>query len=88
MLMRSMEKATPALSVPSACVSVVDSVADVMCVDGVVLGDGGLSCGGVGGVGLCASRACCCDAMVRPSAELVSEQAGLAVCDAMVGPSA
>ena len=87
-LMRSVEKATPALSVPIACVSVVDSVADVLCVDGVVLGDGGLSCGGVGGVGLCASRACCCDAMVGPSTELVSEQAGLAVCDAMVGPSA
>ena len=87
-LMRSVKKATPALSVPSAYVSVVDSVADMMCVGGVVLGDGGLSCGGVGGVGLCASRACCCDAMVGPSAELVSEQAGLAVSDAMVGPSA
>ena len=87
-LMRSVEKATPALSVPSACVSVVDSVADALRVGGVVLGDGGLSCSGVGGVGLCASRACCCDAMVGPSAELVSEQAGLAVCDAMVGPSA
>ena len=85
-LMRSMEKATLALSVPSACVSVVDSVADVLCVGGVVLGDGGLSC--VGGVGLCASRACCCDAMVGPSAELVAEQARLAVCDAVVGPSA
>ena len=56
--MRSVEeKATLALSVPSVCASVVDSVADVLCVDGGVLGDGGLSCGGVGGVGLCASRA-------------------------------
>ena len=35
-LMRSVEKATPALSVPSACVSVVDSIADVLGVDGVV----------------------------------------------------
>ena len=51
--MRSVEeKAAPALSVPSVCDSVVDSVADVLCADGVVLGDGGLSCGGVGGVGL------------------------------------
>ena len=32
------------------CVSLVDSVAGVLCVDDVVLGDGGLSC--VGGVGL------------------------------------
>ena len=32
------------------CASVVDSVADVPCVNGVVLGDGGLSCGGAGGV--------------------------------------
>ena len=72
-LMRSVEKATSALSVPSACVSVVDSVADVLFVGGVVLGDGGLSYGGVGGVGFCASRACCCDAMVGRSAELVSE---------------
>ena len=67
--MRSVEKATPALSVPSVCASVVDSVADMLCVDGVVLGDGGLR----------ASRACCCDAMVGPTAELVSEQAGLAL---------
>ena len=57
--MRSVEgNATPALSVPSVCASVVDSGADVLCVDKVMLGDGGLSCGGVGGVGLYASRAC------------------------------
>ena len=47
-------------------------------------GDGGLSCGGVGGVGLCASRACCCDAMVGASAELDFTQAGLADCDTVV----
>ena len=41
--MRPVEKATPALSVP-----VGDGVADVLGLDAVVLGDGGVSAGAVG----------------------------------------